>query len=54
MLKEAKKNVGYYKGFTLVELILVIGTIALVSGVLVGLIQNSYEDFQFGSKRSTL
>ena len=54
MLKEAKTYVGRHDGFTLVELILVIGTIALVAGILIGLIQNSYGDFQFGSNRSTL
>ncbi len=38
----------------MVELILVVGTIALVAGALVGLVGNSYKDFKFGSDRSTL
>lgn len=54
MQKEAKKHVKCYRAFTLVELILVIGTIAIVAGVLVGLVGNSYGDFKFGSDRSTL
>jgi len=54
MLKEAKKYVRRYRAFTLVEVILVIGMIALITGVLVGMVQNSYEDFKFGSNRSTL
>jgi len=54
MRKEAKKHVKHYRAFTLVELILVVGTIALVAGVLVGLVQNSYKDFMLGSNRSTL
>ena len=41
-------------GFTLVELILVVGTIALIAGALVGLVSNSYEDWKLGSDRSTL
>ncbi len=54
MQKEVKKHVKCYRAFTLVELILVVGTIALVTGALVGLIGNSYRDFKFGSDRSTL
>jgi len=54
MQKEAKKHVKCYRAFTLVELILVVGTIALVAGALVGLVGNSYGDFKFGSARSTL
>ena len=54
MQKEAKKHVKCLRGFTLVELILVVGTIALVAGALVGLIGNSYKDWKLGSDRSTL
>ncbi len=54
MQKEAKKHVKRLRGFTLVELILVVGTIALVAGALVGLISNSYKDWKLGSNRSTL
>lgn len=54
MQKEAKKYVKCVRGFTLVELILVVGTIALVAGALVGLVGNSYKDFKLGSDRSTL
>ena len=54
MRKEAKKYVKHYRAFTLIELTLVVATIALVIGILVGLIQNSYEDFRLGSSRSTL
>ena len=54
MQKETKKHVKRLRGFTLVELILVVGTIAIVAGVLVGLISNSYEDWELGSNRSTL
>ena len=54
MQKEAKKHVKRYRAFTLVELILVVGTIALVAGALVGLVGNSYKDFKLGSDRSTL
>jgi len=54
MQKEAKKHVKCLRGFTLVELILVVGTIALVAGALVGLVGNSYEDWKLGSDRSTL
>ncbi len=54
MQKEAKKHVKCYRAFTLVELILVVGTIALVAGALVGLVSNSYKDFKLGSDRSTL
>jgi len=51
---EAKKLVKRPSAFTLVELILVVGTIAVVAGALVGLISNSYEDWKLGSNRSTL
>jgi type II secretory pathway pseudopilin PulG len=51
---EAKKHVNRLRGFTLVELILVVATIGLVAGALVGLISNSYEDWKLGSNRSTL
>jgi len=54
MQKEAKKHVKHHRAFTLVELILVVGTIALLAGVLVGLIGNSYRDWKLGSNRSTL
>jgi Tfp pilus assembly protein PilE len=54
MQKETKKHVNRLRGFTLVELILVVGTIALVAGALVGLISNSYRDWTLGSNRSTL
>lgn len=54
MQKEAKKHVNHLRGFTLVELILVVGTIAIVAGALVGLVGNSYEDWELGSNRSTL
>ncbi|MHC4126185.1 MAG: lamin tail domain-containing protein, partial [Planctomycetota bacterium] len=54
MPKEAKKHAKCYRAFTLVELILVVGTIALVAGALVGLVGNSYKDFKLGSNRSTL
>jgi hypothetical protein len=54
MRKEADRHVKNYKAFTLVEVILVVGTLALVAGTLVGLIINSYEDFKLGSSRSTL
>lgn len=54
MQKEAKKHAKCYRAFTLVELILVVGTIALVAGALVGLVGNSYKDFKLGSDRSTL
>ena len=54
MRKETKKQVNRLRGFTLVELILVVGTIALVAGALVGLISNSYRDWTLGSNRSTL
>jgi type II secretory pathway pseudopilin PulG len=51
---EAKKLAKQPSAFTLVELILVVGTIAVVAGALVGLISNSYEDWKLGSNRSTL
>ncbi len=54
MRKETKKLVKHNSAFTLVELILVVGTIAIVAGALVGLVINSYDDFKFGSDRSTL
>ena len=54
MQKETKKHVKRLRGFTLVELILVVGTIALVAGALIGLAGNSYKDFRLGSDRSTL
>jgi len=54
MQKEAKKYVKCCRAFTLVELILVVGTIALVAGALVGLVGNSYKDWKLGSDRSTL
>ncbi len=54
MQKEAKKYVKCVRGFTLVELILVVGTIALVAGALIGLVGNSYKDWKLGSDRSTL
>jgi len=54
MRKETKKHVKRFRGFTLVELILMVGTIALVAGALVGLISNSYKDWELGSNRSTL
>jgi type II secretory pathway pseudopilin PulG len=51
---EAKKYIKHPGGFTLVELILVAGTIAVVAGSLIGLIANGYADFELGSDRSTL
>ena len=54
MQKETKKHVNRHRAFTLVELILVVGTIALVVGALVGLVSNSYGDWKLGSDRSTL
>jgi type II secretory pathway pseudopilin PulG len=54
MQKEAKKHVKRHRAFTLVELILVVGTIALVVGALVGLVSSSYGDWKLGSDRSTL
>jgi type II secretory pathway pseudopilin PulG len=54
MQKETKIHVNRLRGFTLVELILVVGTIALVAGALLGLISNSYKDWKLGSNRSTL
>ena len=54
MQKEAKKYVKRYRAFTLVEVILVAGTIALVAGALAGLVRYSYEDWKFGSSRSNL
>jgi len=54
MQKEAKKHAKCYRAFTLVELILVVGTIALIAGALIGLVGNSYKDFKLGSDRSTL
>jgi len=54
MWREAKKLGKRPSAFTLVELILVVGTIAVVAGALVGLISNSYEDWKLGSNRSTL
>jgi type II secretory pathway pseudopilin PulG len=54
MQKETKKHVKRLRGFTLVELILVVGTIALVAGVIAGLISKNYKDWKLGSNRSTL
>ncbi len=54
MQKETKEHGNRLCGFTLVELILVVGTIALVAGALVGLVSNSYKDWKLGSDRSTL
>jgi type II secretory pathway pseudopilin PulG len=54
MQKEAEKIVRSYRAFTLVEVILVAGMIALVAGSLIGLVGNSYKDFKLGSDRSTL
>lgn len=54
MQKEVKELVKCRSAFTLVEVILVTGTIALVAGVLVGLVSNSYEDWKLGSDRSAL
>jgi len=60
MQKEAKKHKRYTlyaphcPAFTLVELILVVGMIALVAGALAGLVRSSYEGWQLGSDRSTL
>jgi hypothetical protein len=54
MQKETEELAKGPRAFTLVELILVTGTVALVTGVLVGLVSNGYGDFKFGSARSTL
>ncbi len=54
MQKEIRQSVTRGRGFTLVELILVVGTIGMVSGALVGVVGNSYKDFKAGSDRSTL
>ncbi len=54
MQKEVKKYVKYCQAFTLVEVILVAGMIALVAAALVGLVRYSYEDWKLGSDRSTL
>jgi len=54
MQKEIKKYVKCLRAFTLVEMILVTGTIALVVGTLVGLIGNSYKDWKLGNSRSIL
>ncbi len=54
MQKEIKQSVKCCRAFTLVELILVVGTIGMVSGALVGVVGNSYKDFKAGSDRSTL
>ena len=54
MQKEAKEPVKRPSAFTLVELILVAGTIALIAAALAGLVHNSYEDWKLGSDRSTL
>ena len=54
MQKEAKQHVKCCRAFTLVELILVVGTIGLVAGSLVGVVGNSYKDFRAGSERSTI
>jgi hypothetical protein len=60
MQKEAKKHKRYTlyavrcPAFTLVELILVVGMIALVAGALTGLVRSSYEGWELGSDRSTL
>ena len=50
----AKQHVNCCRGFTLVELILVVGTIGMVTGALVGVVGNSYKDFQAGSDVSAL
>ena len=50
----AKQYVNRCRAFTLVELILVVGTIGMVTGALVGVIGNSTKDYEFGSDRSTL
>ena len=60
MQKEAEKSKRYTlyaphcPAFTLVELILAVGMIALVAGALAGLVRSSYEGWQLGSDRSTL
>ena len=54
MQKEAKQHVKCCRAFTLVELILVVGTIGLVAGSLVGVVGNSYKDFKAGSDVSAL
>ncbi|MCH7556601.1 MAG: hypothetical protein IIB56_03990 [Planctomycetes bacterium] len=50
----AKQYIKCRRAFTLVELILVVGTIGMVTGALVGVIGNSTRDYEFGSDRSTL
>ncbi len=54
MQKENRQHVNCCRGFTLVELILVVGTIGLVTGALVGVVGNSYKDFKAGSDRSNV
>ncbi len=53
MQNDNRQHVKCRRGFTLVELILVVGTIGLVTGALVGVVGNSYKDFKAGSDRST-
>ncbi len=54
MQKEIRQSVNRRPAFTLVELILVVGTIGMVTGALVGVIGNSTKDYEYGSDRSTL
>ncbi|MCH8119422.1 MAG: hypothetical protein IIC00_06825, partial [Planctomycetes bacterium] len=54
MQKEIRHSIKCRRAFTLVELILVVGTIGMVTGALVGVIGNSTKDYEFGSDRSTL
>ncbi len=54
MQKEIRQSVNRRSAFTLVELILVVGTIGMVTGALVGVIGNSTKDYEYGSERSTL
>ena len=54
MHKEVEQSVRCAGAFTLVELILVAGTVGLVAGALIGMISNGYQDWKLGNDRSTL
>jgi len=54
MHSETEKHIKGRRAFTLVELILVVGTIALVAATLVGLIGTAYRNWQLSCSRSTL
>ena len=51
---QTRTKTTFYTGFTLVELVLAIGLVAIVGTATVGLIRNSSEDMLFGSRRSNL